>query len=59
MQSFGKSNILGFTRGTSSKSHEDKKKKLETQEFSSDSIKEITHLIKQIEINHANQMTTL
>ena len=59
MQASRKSNILGFTRGTSSKSHEDKKKKPETQESSSDSIKELTQLIKQMEINHANQMTAM
>ena len=53
MQACGKSNIPGFTRGTSSKFHEDKKKNPEIQESSNDSIKELTQLIKQMEINHA------
>ena len=59
MQASGKSNIPGFTRGTSSKFHEDKKKKPEIQESSNDSIKELTQLIKQMEINHVNQMTAM
>ena len=59
MQASGKSNILGFTRGTSSRSHEDKKKKPEIQESSSDFVKELTQLIKQMEINHANQLAAM
>ena len=59
MQASGKSNIPGFTRGSSSKFHEDKKKKPEIQESSNDSIKELTQLIKKMEINHANQMTAM
>jgi len=58
MQASGKSNLPGFSRGASSKSHEPKKKS-ENQESSSNSIKELTQLIKQMEINHANQMTTM
>ena len=54
-----KSNIPGFTRGSSSKSSEEKKKKVEGQESSSDGIKELTQLIKQMEINHANQINAL
>jgi hypothetical protein len=54
MQDARKSNIPGFSRGTSSKSIEEKKKKVENQESSSDGIKELTQLIKQMEINHAN-----
>ena len=59
MQASGKSNIPGFTRGTSSRSHEDKKKKPEIQESSSDFVKELTQLIKQMEINHANQLAAM
>jgi ribonuclease HI len=59
MQDARKSNIPGFSRGTSSKNVEERKKKVEGQESSSDSIKELTQLIKQMEINHANQMNAL
>ena len=59
MQDVRKSNILGFSRGTSSKTNEEKKKKVENQESSNDGIKELTQLIKQMEINHAKQMTTM
>jgi ribonuclease HI len=59
MQDARKSNIPGFTRGSSSKSSEEKKKKVEGQESSSDGIKELTQLIKQMEINHANQINAL
>jgi hypothetical protein len=48
MQDARKSNIPGFSRGTSSKPIEEKKKKIENQESSSDGIKELTQLIKQI-----------
>ena len=61
-----RSNIPGFSRGISSKTNEEKKKKVENQESSNDGIKELTQLIKQMEINqgnqmreHANQMTTM
>ena len=50
MQASGKSNIPNFTRGISSKSYEDKKKKPETQESSNDSIKELTQLIKKLRL---------
>jgi hypothetical protein len=50
-----KSNIPGFTRGSSSKVNDEKKKEPRGQESSSDGIKELTQLIKQMEINHANQ----
>ena len=59
MQAFGKSNIPGFTRETSSRFDKDKKKKPEIQESSSDSIKELTQLIKQMEINHANRLAAM
>jgi hypothetical protein len=51
-----KSNILGFTRGTSSQPYEEKKKKVENQRYYNDGIEELTQLIKQMEINHANQL---
>jgi hypothetical protein len=56
MQDARKSNILGFTRGSSSQLFDEKKKSVETQKSSSDGIKELTQLIKQMEINHANQL---
>jgi hypothetical protein len=56
MQDARKSNIHGFSRETSSKINEEKKKKVENQEFSNDGIKELTQLIKQMEIKQANQM---
>jgi hypothetical protein len=51
MQDARKSNILGFSQVSSSKTNEEKKKKFENQESSSDGIKELTQLIKQMEIN--------
>ena len=59
MQASGKCNIPSFTRGTSSRSLEDKKKKQEIQESSSDYVKELTQLIKKMEINHGNQCTSM
>jgi hypothetical protein len=56
MQDARKSNIPGFSRGTSSQPYEEKKKKIENQGSSNDGIKELTQLIKQMEINQANQM---
>ena len=56
MQDARKSNIPGFSRGTSSKPVEEKKKKIENQESPNDGIKELTQLIKQMEVNHANQV---
>jgi hypothetical protein len=56
MQDARKSNIPGFTRGSSSKNNEEKKMKVEGQGSSSDGIKELTQLIKQMELNHANQI---
>jgi hypothetical protein len=51
-----KSNILGFTRGSSSQPYEEKKKNVENHKPSNDGMKELTQLIKQMEINHANQL---
>jgi hypothetical protein len=59
MQDARKSNIPSFSRGTSSKPIEEKKKKIENQEFPNDGIKELTQLIKQMEVNHANQMNSM
>jgi len=59
MQDARKSNLPGFSRGISSKTNEEKKKKVENQESTSDGIHELTQLIKQMEINHGNQMTTM
>jgi hypothetical protein len=59
MQDARKSNIPGFSRGTSSKNVEERKKKVEGHESSNDSIKELTQLIKQMKINHANQINAL
>jgi hypothetical protein len=45
MQDARKSNILGFTMGSSSKINGEKKKKVEGQDSSMDGIKELTQLI--------------
>jgi hypothetical protein len=55
----GSLTFLGFTRGSSSKINDEKKKKVEGQESSNDGIKELTQLIKQMEINHADQINAL
>ena len=59
MQTSGKSNLPGFTRGTSSKPFEDKKKKSEVHESPSESVKELNERIKQIQLNHASQMAAM
>jgi hypothetical protein len=51
MQDDRKSNMHGFSRGTSSKTNEEKEKKVENQESSSDGMKELTQLINKMEIN--------
>jgi hypothetical protein len=50
-----KSNIPGFTRGSSSKVNDEKKKETKGQESSDDGMDKFTQLLKQMEINHANQ----
>jgi hypothetical protein len=55
MQDARKSNLLGFSNGTSYKPNEEKKKKVENQESCNDGIKELAQLIKQMEINQANK----
>jgi len=57
MQDSGKSNVLGFSKGTPPES--DKVKKVENQEPLGDSIKELAQLIKQMELNHANQLAAM
>jgi hypothetical protein len=54
-----KSNVLGFNRGSPSKVNDEKKKKEEGQGSSSNDIKELTQLIKQMEVSHTNQMNAL
>jgi hypothetical protein len=56
MQDARKPNIPGFTRGSSSQLFDEKKKNVENKKSSNDGIKELTRLIKQMEINHANQL---
>jgi hypothetical protein len=56
MQDARESNIPGFTRGSSSQPYEEKKKSVENQKSSNAGVKELTQLIKQMEINHANQI---
>jgi hypothetical protein len=56
MQDVRKSNLPGFSRGASYKPNEEKKKKVENQESSNDGIKELTQLIKQMKVDHDNQM---
>jgi hypothetical protein len=56
MQDARRYNILGFTRGSSSQLFDEKKKNVENKKSSNDGIKELTQLIKQTEINHANQL---
>ena len=46
MQAAGESNLPGFSRGSTSKSHEVKKAKVENQEIQGDSIDKITQLMK-------------
>jgi hypothetical protein len=55
MQDARNSNLSGFSRGTSYKPNEEKKK-VENQESSNDGIKELVQLIKQMEVNQANQI---
>ena len=58
MQALGKSNILGFTRGSSSK-QSDPKEKSESKISANDHFKELAEMIKTMELNHATQMNTM
>ena len=57
MQASGKSNVLGFSKGSPPKS--DKVKKVENQEHQGDSIKELPRLIKQMEEVYINQLSAM
>jgi hypothetical protein len=59
MQDARKSNIPGFSRGTSSQPYEEKKNKVESQGSSNDGIKELTQLIKKMKVNHAYQLNSM
>jgi ribonuclease HI len=54
-----KSNVPGFNRGSSSKVNEEKRKKDEGQASSSDGIKELIGLIKQLDMKCDNQINAL
>jgi hypothetical protein len=58
MQASQKSNIHGFTRGSSSKQVEPKEKS-ESKTFAKDSFKELDEMIKTMELNHATQMNAM
>jgi hypothetical protein len=51
-----KSNIPGFTRGSTSKVNDEKKKETKGSESSDDGMDKFTKLLKQMELNHANQI---
>ena len=57
MQASGKSNVLGFSKGSPPKSN--KVKKVENQEHQDDSIKELARLIKQMEEVYINQLSAM
>ena len=57
MQASGKSNVLGFSKGSPPES--DKVKKVENQEPQGDSIKELARLIKQMEEVYINQLSSM
>ena len=62
MQASGKSNLPGFTRGSSStsKQAELKDKTVSTEKDSSiDPLKELTEVIKAMEANHASQLNAM
>ena len=58
MQASGKSNVLGFTRGGSSK-HSEPKEKSESKVSSRDPLNELTEMIKIMELNDATQMSAM
>ena len=57
MQASGKSNVLGFSKGSPPES--DKVKKVENQEPQGDSIKELARLMKQMEEVCINQLSAM
>lgn len=58
MQASGKSNVFGFTRGSSSK-HSEPKEKSESKVSSRDPLNELTEMIKTMELNDATQMSAM
>jgi hypothetical protein len=56
MQDARKSNLSSFSREISYKPIEERKKKVENQESYNDGIKELTQLIKKMEVNQANHI---
>jgi hypothetical protein len=61
MQASGKLNLVGFTRGNTSKQHESKDKAVASRNEKSygDSLKELTEVIKAMEANHATQLNVM
>jgi hypothetical protein len=61
MQSSGKSNLPGFTRGTTSKQSDNKDKSASTdsKDLAKDPLRELTDVIKAMEANHAAQMNSM
>jgi hypothetical protein len=61
MQASGKSNLPGFTRGSSSKQSESKEKATtpDNKDPSYDSLKAITEMVKRMEATHATQLSAL
>ena len=59
MQSCGRSNLPGFTRGNPSSTNPNKGKSSEIPESSHNSIKELTDVIKAMEANHAAQINAM
>ena len=59
MQSCGRSNLPGFTRGNPSSSNPNKSKSNEILESSNNPLKELTDVIKAMEANHAAQINAM
>jgi hypothetical protein len=61
IQSYEKSNLPGFIRGSISKQTENKEKLVITdnKDTSSDSLKALTKMMKRMEANHATQLSAL
>ena len=58
MQASGKSILPGFTRGSSSK-HSETKDKTDSKASAKDPLKELTEMIKTMELNHAAQLNAM
>ena len=63
MQAYGKSNLLGFSRGSASipKLHDSKGKavEIENKDQTKESIKEMIEIMKQMMVNHTSQMNVM